>query len=144
MKKKESHSLTQSDFNPTELRTKGGLSLKIFPISVTLSEIFRIFAVVNNINFTVADGMASQRSAPQRGNEHLAQGSALGDRHKEKRPARAKAFIPLLCFCPFRAIVTPHPLPRVLPWAICSMAFQAALQLELLCIMNYALKSCKP
>ena len=58
--------------------------LKIFPISVTLSEIFRIFAVVNNINFTVADGMASQRSAPQRGNEHLAQGSALGDRHKER------------------------------------------------------------
>lgn len=55
VKKKESHSLTQSDFNPTELRTKGGLSLKIFPISVTLSDKFRIFAVVNNINFTVAD-----------------------------------------------------------------------------------------
>ena len=61
--------------------------------------------------------------ASQRGNQLLAQGIALGIKGKWNfRPAWAKAsyyqmLLPLLC-----ATI----IPRAMPWADCSLAFQAA------------------
>ena len=65
-----------------------------------------------------------------------------------KRPARAKALLApsFLCFCPYMATILIRLIPSVLPCAIDSLVFPAALEtlLALLQTLQDALKDCCP
>ena len=63
--------------------------------------------------------------APRRGNEPPAQGNALGKERRNNRPERAKALLSDKAFALSGAYVV-CSIPRALPWAVSSLAFQAA------------------
>ena len=76
---------------------------------------------------------ASVQGTPRRGNEHIAQGIALGIMKRWSALWRGKsisvhAFIETLL--PFQGAITAANLPRALPWAMRLLGFQPAKRLR--------------
>ncbi len=63
---------------------------------------------------------------PRRGNGPPAQSNALGDDISDKRPEGAKALNECHAFALSGRGFRARTLHRALPWAMCSLAFQAA------------------